>query len=131
MPQKVLRLFTRAQRKEPSSSVRPSRPHANNSFALDIEKSENDTVHAQAPEIGVLRPGRSHIQAVLAEMVEREEDIGLLSAVLCTFWVPSVQLQKSLSPSAQNRKRFRDSYNVFVKNFSFRKKSCENFLAVL
>ena len=67
----------------------------------------------KSAEIGVLRPGRSHIQAAFAPMAEEEGDIGLLSAVLWTFLAQCDHFLNNIE---------------FVKDLSLRTKTCDKFL---
>ena len=66
----------------------------------------------KSAEIGVLRPGRSHIQAVFAPMAEEEGDIGLLSVVVWAFLAQCDHFLKKIE---------------FVKDLSLRTKTCDVF----
>ena len=84
-----------------------------NRFFLSVRQGRR-TVHAQAPEIGVLRPGRSHIQAVFAPMAEEEGDIGLLSVVVWAFLAQCDHFLNKIE---------------FVKDLSLRTKTCDKFFS--
>ena len=67
----------------------------------------------KSAEIGVLRPGRSHIQAVFAPMAE-EGDIGLLSVVVWAFLAQCDPFLNKIE---------------FVKDLSLRTKTCNKFFS--
>ena len=66
----------------------------------------------KSAEIGVLRPGRSHIQAAFAPMAEEEGDIGLLSVVVWAFLAQCDHFLNKIE---------------FVKDLSLRTKTCNKF----
>ena len=68
----------------------------------------------KSAEIGVLRPGRSHIQAVFAPMAEEEGDIGLLSVVVWAFLAQCDHFLNKIE---------------FVKDLSLRTKTCNKFFS--
>ena len=68
----------------------------------------------KSAEIGVLRPGRSHIQAVFAQMAEEEGDIGLLSVVVWAFLAQCDHFLNKIE---------------FVKDLSLRTKTCNKFFS--
>ena len=68
----------------------------------------------KSAEIGVLRPGRSHIQAVFAPMAEEEGDIGLLSVAVWAFLAQCDPFLNKIE---------------FVKDLSLRTKTCNKFFS--
>ena len=68
----------------------------------------------KSAEIWVLRPGRSHIQAVFAPMAEEEGDIGLLSVVVWAFLAQCDHFLNKIE---------------FVKDLSLRTKTCDKFFS--
>ena len=68
----------------------------------------------KSAEIGVLRPGRSHIQAIFAPMAEEEGDIELLSVVVWAFLAQCDHFLNKIE---------------FVKDLSLRTKTCDKFFS--